>query len=374
MKRGLATLAACAVLIGMQACSRGELPPQVPRLGVPPHLLSVFEGGAAAGLPATRFVGLRPYERARDLEVLLFASRSPVFQGIVLPGRWAPLLRAWSEPFPEQGLGEVRPDVVSSLRVPGGLLAVPLTLDGILLAYRPDLWAQFEIPPPRSLAALREAALVLRSRARGLDRLIESDVPADQLFWAVAWSYEGRSSGELYSYPKVHALRFIQEFGLVPEAAGPTGEDLFSQGRCAALFCTAEAARRLARAGGGGGPPVRIARVPGLHERSHCIYNGWCLARPSLASPETSGWARMASPDYQGYLASRGYTPVMKRGQPSRDEVAAAFGGTVFHGAPDLGPAGDEVVLGAVLDASRGPMTAEAALRRAQARLGGGAR
>jgi hypothetical protein len=253
-------------------------------------------------------------------------------------------------------------------------MAVPLTLDGVLLAYRQELWEQLEIPPPRSLAALREAVLVLRSRAKGLDRVIESDVPPDQLFWAVAWSYEGRRSDVLYSYPKVHALRFIQEFGLVPEGVGPTGEDLLSQGRCAALFCTAEAARRLAGVGGHGGSSVRIVRVPGLHERSHCIYNGWCLARPTLASPQTSGWAGMASGEYQAYLASSGYRPVLKGNHPPRDDVAAAFGDTVFHGSPDLGPAGDEVVLGAILDAVQGPVTAEAALRRAEARLGGGVR
>ena len=43
---------------------------------------------------------------------------------------------------------------------------------------------------------------------------------------------------------------------------------------------------------------------------------------------------------------------------------------TRFYPAPRLGDQGEEIVTGAILDATQGPMTAEEALRRAQARIG----
>ena len=365
-KRGLALAAAVALSL---SCTRSGPARNARRVGVPPDMLRVLEDGPDAGIGPVQFVSLRPYDRARDLEVLLFASGSPVFSGIVLPGRWVPLLSPWAEPFPAVGLAKVRPDVIESLKAERGLLALPITLDGVLLVYRADLWTELRLPAPNSLAALREAALHLRARRSELSRPITSDVPADQLFWGLAWSYEGRASPELYSYPKVHALGFIKEFGLAQEAGLEfSGEQLVLQGRSAALFCTAAEARKLLAPGAPLAAKLRAARIPAMQAVSHCIYAGWCLARPSGSDLAKGSRTGIFSERYQRHMKEHGCEPVLQDEKATGDGVSAAFADTRFHAPPDLGEDGDEIVFGAILDATQGPMDAEEALRRAEAR------
>jgi hypothetical protein len=77
------------LLLAASACSPPPEAQGPQRIGVPPELEKVLTFGPHAGLAPATFVTLRPYDRARDLEVLLFASRSPAFAGMVVPGRWA---------------------------------------------------------------------------------------------------------------------------------------------------------------------------------------------------------------------------------------------------------------------------------------------
>ena len=366
-KRGLAVMAAVALSL---SCSRSGPVRSARRVGVPPDMLRVLEEGPDTGMGSIQFVALRPYDRARDLEVLIFASGSPVFSGIVLPGRWVPLVSAWAEPFPAKGFAKVRPDVIESLRSSRGLLALPITLDGVLMVYRADLWDELHLPAPRSLAALREAALHLSARRSELSKPIVSDVPADQLFWDLAWSYEGQASPELYSYPKVHALGFIKEFGLAQEpGTEPAGEQLLLQGHSAALFCTAFEARKLLAPGSPHASTLRAARIPSMQASGHCIYSGWCLARPLGSDLGKGSWAGISGERYQRYLKEHRCEPVLQDEKDGGDPVSLAFASTQFHAPPDLGEGGDEVVLGAILDATQGSMDAEEALRRAEARV-----
>jgi hypothetical protein len=366
-KRGLAVMAAVVLSL---SCSRSAPVRNARRVGVPPDMLRVLEDGPDAGMGPIQFVALRPYDRARDLEVLLFASGSPVFSGIVLPGRWVPLVSAWAEPFPSKGFAKVRPDVIESLKSDKELLALPITLDGGLLVYRADLWDEHRLPAPRSLAALREAVLHLGARRPELSKPIVSDVPADQLFWDLAWSYEGQASPELYSYPKLHALGFIKEFGLAQgQGPEPSGEQLLLQGRSAALFCMALEARKLLAPGAPLGGKLRVARIPSMQASGHCIYAGWCLARPAGSDLGTGNWAGMCGERYQRCLKEHGCEPVLEDGKEGGDGVSRAFASTQFHAPPDLGEGGDEIVLGAILDATQGSMDAEEALRRAEARV-----
>jgi hypothetical protein len=367
---GTRALAATAALVVSLSCSRSG-PADAPyRVGAPPDLVRALEGAPDAGMGRIQWVALRPYERARDLEVLLFASGSPAFAGIVLPGRWVPLLGPWVQPFSAEGLSEVRPDVLQSLGSSGGLLAMPITLDGALLAYRGDLWEELHLPPPNTLAALREAALHLQARRPEFSRPVASDLAADQLFWDLSWSFEGGASPDVYSYPKLHALRFMKEFGLAAEAGGePDGEQLLLEGRTAALFCTAAEARRLSGQGSPLAGKLRAVRLPGAESAGHCIYAGWCLARPLRSGLAKGGRTGLTGEKYQDYLKACGYLPVLREEKRGDDDISKAMAGTVFHPPPDLGVGGDEVVLGAILDAAQGPVDAEEALRRAEARI-----
>lgn len=343
----------------------------VQRIGVPPDMVGLFEGQRPPDAPAIRVVGLRPYERARDLEVLLFSSGSPVFTGVLVPGRWLPVLGPWARRLDTAWLKGLRPDVVSSVSDGAGPLALPLTMDGAVLVYRSDWWERWGLPPPKSLASLREALLVARSRESSLERPLWSDLPEDQLFWGLAWSYEGDASTQIYTYPKLHALRFMQEFELVRRAGATLeGEEALRRGSCAALFTSASRARALeAQAGLGEPKALAVVGLPSVGGRSHCIFNGWCLASPSASSVAPSGWQGYLSGAFQAYLEGRGLIPVARTAGARDSKAGQAMAGTVLHPAPSLGEQGDEIVRGAILDATIGPMSAEAALRRAQARI-----
>ena len=371
MPRSARRLASALLLLtAVLACSRSGPVRTAQRVGVPPEMLHVLEGGPDTGAGPIQYVALRPYDRARDLEVLLFASGSPVFSAIVMPGRWVPLLSAWVQPFRAKGFERVRPDVPGCLRSPGGLLALPITLDGILLVYRADLWKELRLPAPHTLTSLREAAIHLEARRPEMKRAIVSDVPVDQLFWGLAWSYEGQASPAVYSYPKLHALRFMKEFGLVPgPGPEPTGEQLITQGRSAALFCPASEARKLLVRSSPYSEKLRAVRIPAMQAMGHCIYAGWCLARPLEGGFEKGSGSGMAGEKYQGYLRDSGFVPVLQGEALPGDDISSAFSATVFHPPPDLGEGGDEVVMGAILDAAQGPVDAEEALRRAEARI-----
>lgn len=354
------------------ACSSTPSVRAPQRIGIPPELQGLFAQWQDSGPARPIYVALRPYERARDLEVLLFSTGSPVFSGIVLPGRWVPVIEPWSRPIDRSWLSGVRADVAACVEDSDGPLALPLTLDGIVMVYRADWWRAQKLPPPNSLAALREGVLNLRSRGRGQESPVQSEVPVEQLFWSLAWSYEGRPTDTLYSFPKVHALRFIQEFNLAeePRAVVDREEDLLD-GEVLVLFTSAHKASQLLNRVSSRGVELSVAAVPGQGGKSCCIYNGWCMASPQSGESAPYEWGRYTSEPFQDHLARRGWLSVLtKTGKASMDPVARAMDLTRFYPAPRLGDQGEEIVTGAILDATQGPMTPEEALRRAQARIG----
>ena len=358
------------LLLAASACSPPREAQGPQRIGVPPELEKVLAFGPHAGLGPATFVTLRPYDRARDLEVLLFASRSPAFAGMVVPGRWVGMLAPWTRPLPAEWLKGVRPDLAASLATKDGVLALPLTLDGPVLLYRRDLWSSMGLPQPDTLAGLRDALLQIASLHPDLDAPVASDLPEDQLFWALAWSYEGSDSPNLYSYPKVHALRFMQEFSLADRSGeAEPGSALMREGRAAVLFCTGHEAEGLLKAAQA---PSRyaVAPLPAASGQAHCIFDGWCLTRPAGGLADPSTWRTLLSEPFQTYLRKKGWQPVLASANGQRGgPVFTAFQHTRFHAPPALGPQGDEIVMGAIQDALAGPMAPEEALRRAEARL-----
>lgn len=209
-----------AIISGLAGCAPANdgRPPR--RIAAPPVLVPVFSKDLPPSMGEATFVPLRPYDRARDLEVLLLSSGSTAFTGMIIPGRSVQLMRRWVRPLPATWLNGVRPDVAASLKGPDGVWALPVTLDGVVLVYRKDWWRKLALPPPGSLAALRDGLLGIRANIAGVETPVLCSVPVDELFWDLAWSFEGRPDPAIYTYPKVHALRFMQEFALSSSGGG----------------------------------------------------------------------------------------------------------------------------------------------------------
>jgi hypothetical protein len=335
------------------------------RIAVPPNLLGIFESYAPAGRAGMSFVALRPYTRARDLEVLLFSSRSTAFQGVVVPGRYLPTLRPWLGTFPREALQGIREDVVQSV---GGEspLALPLSLDFGVMVTRRDLWSEFALPSPSTLAGLRDAMLTLRSRVVGMEDPIVSDLPVDELFWDLGWSFEGEASENIYTFPKVHALEFIREFGVAHSLKpGESVGEVMSKGRKALAFTSLQRALMMCRKD----RRLALSPLPARSGTSVALYNGWCLARPVGGPTDPSVLSRLEEQSFQEHLALSGLVSARPSKDPPPAEVDFVLRRTYVHGAPQLGPGGDEIVLEALRDATETGMSAEEALRRGAARL-----
>ncbi len=352
-------------LLLLANCEGAQQPPAGGRIAIPPALESVFDGYAPPRPLPFQFAPLLPYSRARDLEVLLFSSGSTAFQGVLMPARYIPLVAAWAAPFGVFLPASVRPDVAESVGGRESPLCLPLTLDCGVLVVREDLWRGLGLAAPTSIAALREGALAFQCR-RGQRDVIDSDLPPDELFWDLAWSFEGAADPRLYSASKVHALRFIQEFGLGQKFAGALDpvEDLRS-GEAAALFTSVDRAAALCQAD----PRLKVWPIPSGKGPAVVLYTGWCLAQAQASPAKDRAMAGLLDPAFQDYLSHQGFLSavVPPDGEPA--SVRTALGGTILHGAPMLGASGDEIVSEGLLDATQGGMSAEEALRRAAARL-----
>ncbi len=359
------------VLIGLAGCAPANdgRPPQ--RIAAPPPLVALFSKNLPPSMGETAFVPLRPYDRARDLEVLLLSSGSTAFTGMMIPGRSVYLMKRWVRPLPVAWLNGVRPDVAAGLKGPEGAWALPVTLDGAVLVYRVDLWHRLSLPPPDSLAALRDGLLNVRTAVTGVTRPVVCAVPVDELFWDLAWSFEGEADPAIYTYPKIHALRFIQEFALSPEPGGAAAAlDELAKGGTAAAFLSGSDVRAFLKAHPAEAKTLSVAPLPSSGGRAMCLYNGLCLVRPLSFKGEPRGWAGLLTPSYQNTIEREGLEPVLKSVKPPHgDPVWAAFQRTRFCAPPELGELGNEFVYGAILDATEASMSPEEALRRAAARL-----
>ena len=356
---------ALALALAMAGCGPPVPPAQPVRVAAPPLLAATFSSFPGGGSPPLEFIPLQPYSRARDLEVLLFSSGSQAFQGVILPARYIPFVATWLDPFDGALPSAVRPDVAESVGGPKRPLCLPLTFDCGAMVVRHDLWSQFGLPRPTSLAALRDAALTLRARRGDMEDVIVSDLPVDELFWDLAWSFEGAPDPELYKPAKVHALKFIQEFGGVRGVGAQQGERDLSDGKAAVLFTSCQRAIELCRS------DRRLAPwpIPSTRGRAYAIYSGWCLAKEDCPADVERAIASLMGQGFQAFIRKGGLIPTAAKEDAGETIGGPILDNTTVHGAPMLGASGDEIVNEAILDATQGQMLAEEALRRAAARL-----
>jgi len=321
-------------------------------------------------MEGVEFVPIRPYARADDLEVLLLSSRSTTFSGMMVRGRSVVSLKRWLLPLPAKWADRVRPDVAAAVVGKKGLSALPLTLDGVVVVYRRDWWKSLDLPPPDTEVALRRAVMTIRSWKPSLARPVRSDVAVEELFWDLAWSYDGEANTEVYTYPKLHSLSFLQEFGLSSrQVPGKDGKKALVGSEAALLFAYGNEAKNLLESDPRSRERYAIAAIPSQGSPPMAIYSGWCLVRPAAVMSEPIGWETLLSTGYQEYLAGRGFSTVLKGAASNKDPVADVFGRTHFVASPDLGATGREILYGAILDAVEAGLPPEEALRRADARL-----
>ncbi len=355
-----AALALLLPLVAALACGPARGAPSPPRLGVPPALETTFNTAPWPQGARWGVVGLRPYARAHDLEVLLFSTRSRAFDGLVVQARFIPLFARWSEPYPaELGRG-LAPDLARAVESPRGLTALPLTADGPVLLYREAWWREHAMPPPSALAGLREDLLFLRSWRPGLAAPLQSAVPETLLLWSLSASYEGEVFPAFYRDATVQALGLMKEFGLHARDPRAVWEDL-AKGRSGAAFLMASDAARLAASTGGGLAAVPLPSAFG----AIAVNDGWCLmGTERRATPVLEA---LLSRDVQTHLARRGHFPASSAVERPAGAAFEALARTRLVGVPVVWE--DEVVLAeAIDDALEGGVDPEAALRRAEAR------
>lgn len=358
-------LVAIPLLLLSSGCGPQSAPAREYRVAVPPPLLSIFQESGLTGRQGLSFAALRPYSRARDLEVLLFSSRSTAFDAVVLPGRYLPGLRPWLGTFPGGAPAGVRADVAESV---GGVrpYALPLTIDFGVMVIRRDLWSSYSLPSPTSVAGLRDAMMTVKARVPGMLEPIASDLPMDELFWDLSWSFEGEAAAALYTFPKVHVLEFLREFGVGRPGNGAIGaEASLEKGACAVAFTSLHRAASMCRRD----RRLALCPLPARSGRAQVLYNGWCLARPEDGGGAGGALRTLEAEPFQEHLARSGFIGARPAREAPPAEVDFALRRTEIHGAPDLGPGGDEVVLEALKDATETGMSAEEALRRGAARL-----
>lgn len=215
------------------------------------------------------------------------------------------------------------------------------------------------------MAALREGLLAARARHAFTGDVIGTDLPVDEIFWDLAWSFEGEAQAGVYSFSKVHGLRFIQEFALYRKSADfPRASEELANGRIIGFFTSATNANNLAT------KDLRLAVLP-LPSRTgtaDVLATGWCLCKQPCTTEVEKAMLGLVSSPVQSRLSRAGYAPVLEAIRPPPN-IARALSLTHLHSSPHLGQYGDEVVMEAILDACQGGLSPEEALRRAAARL-----
>ncbi|MEW5764679.1 MAG: hypothetical protein ACOYXN_01370 [Acidobacteriota bacterium] len=341
-------------------------PPQIPRVATPAGLTRTLEAASAHGRLGWTFAPLTPSARARDLEVLLFSSGSTAYDGYVLRASSLSVLRPWLRPVEPVAAGALREGLGACVPVQNGRwLALPLTVDAVAFASREE----DGVPERMTLEALDRWAGARAFHGEG-EPTLGSTVPPLELFWALAHG-EGVSDlpGEaVYGAPQIRALAFLQRHGLEPPPDPQEAVDAFLEGRRKGVFVWASEVKDLVARARSAGVSCRVTEAPHRGETARTLYGGYVWACPSSVVAPRDGVA-LLGPAVQETLALAGHLPAAA-GLPAQNvEAERALSRTRLVAPPDLGPRGQEILEGALMDALDAEFSAEEALRRAQARI-----
>jgi len=278
------------------------------RIGIPSGHMALFRGRELSPLADFNMIVLRPEERARNLEVLIFSTHSGAFDCVVVPAQTAPILEKWADPFPASWGDEVRKEVLSQFLRDNHLYALPLTLDFPVFLYREDFFREESARRPENLGMLKES---LRKISKKRKAGLVSTLPVETLFLSLLSSEEGAVPDRFYSESAIRLLAFFYDFDLRPLSA-LEAKLAFEKNEAAAAFVQLSEAAKIIKDLKEKGIFLKASPLPATG-KPFSIYNGLCLMGYGLEKKNMKALRSFIEEPFQSALLEAGYAPVLRK-------------------------------------------------------------
>jgi hypothetical protein len=331
------------------------------RIGIPSSHMSIFKGKELSPAADFNMIVLKPEERARNLEVLIFSTRSSAFDCVVVPAPTAPILEKWADPFPISWGEGIRSEILSQFVRNGSLYALPVTLDFPVILYREDVFREEGAGVPGNLGELRG---ILRKLSKKRPAGIVSTLPEEILFLSLLACDENAAPARFYDRSSVGLLDFFYEFDLRPLSAQDASLFFEKEEAVAAFVQLSEAGRLIAEM-----KNKRIFLKAGplpSTEKAYSIFNGLCLMGYGLEKKEMSALRSFVGEPFQPDLIRAGCVPVLDKDYqigPLGEAVASTTVIPLPFGWEEC-----EVLKEAIRDVLVNGLAPEGSLRRAEGR------
>lgn len=275
------------------------------RLGVPTESLVLFDVQKDPFLENYRLITLKPEERVKNLEVLLFSTKSSAFDGIVVPAKTAPVLKKWAVCFPQEWKNNLNKGVLDLFTTDEGIYALPLNLDFPVFVYLKEPFTS--LPEPKNLGFLRDDLRYLKRRKMTKEGLV-STVSEEILFLSLLASERGIPPDRFYDYHSLKLMEFFQEFSLYKMKIHQVESMLLNGNAVSALVKLSECpllVEKLEKQN----IEVVVSPLPSTL-KSFSIYDGFCLMRYNKDESRLKLLKHLVEEDFQKRFFSRGITPI----------------------------------------------------------------
>lgn len=332
------------------------------RIGIPSSHMSIFKGKELSPSADFNMIVLRPEERARNLEVLIFSTRSSAFDCVVVPAPTAPILEKWADPFPISWGTGIKPQILGQFIRNDALYALPVTLDFPVFLYKEEVFREDGFDPPGSLGGLRD---FLRKLSRKKAAGVVSTLPEEILFLSLLASEEGSVPVSFYDRSSVGLLDLFYELDLQPVTPVDARLSLENGDSVAAFVQLSEAGRMIKEA-----RDKRIflkaSPLPSTGKKAFSIFNGLCLMGYGLEKKEMNALRSFVEEPFQPDLIQTGYVPVLDKEYqigPLREAVASTTVVPLPFNWEEC-----EILKDAIRDVLNNGLAPEGSLRRAEGR------
>jgi hypothetical protein len=358
--------AAAALLLAQSGCSAPVEPMTSRRVGAPLAVSANIGSAPPFSTGRWSLTALRPAAREEELEILLFASKSPAFAAMVIPADRLPFLEEWALDVPVSGEG-ARQDLSASFAGARGWKAIPIEISIPVLVYRKDLWAKHNRPAPDAGAEFEKGLDLLKERDPLTRGAVGFTPDWDRLFWSLAWSGEGGEQVGLYSPENAKALRTILSWNRGEWEGRVSAVEAFMDGKLAALITDPLTARILARSLERESKQgwFAVAALPGSDAAKRLNF-GLCIVASREIGPPDGAWSDWCRGEVGSWAFANGREPAF--GKPNQgDQVSQAVAATPIA-AKRLPKELIGIAREAIEDAAVGAVSPEEALRRGEAR------
>lgn len=280
---------------------------QTARIGIPVEALSLFDIQKDPFLDNFRMITLKPEERVKNLEVLLFSTKSSAFDGIVVPSRTAPVLKEWASCFPTEWKKELNKEVLNLFTTENGIYALPLNFDFPVFIYVKEPFN--DLPEPKNLGFLRDDIRHLQRRGKANIGLV-STVSEDVLFLSLLASERGIPPERLYDYHSVKLMEFFKEFDLSKIKIHQAESMLLSGSATAAFVKLSECSALLEKLKKQGLNAV-VTPLPSTL-KSFSIYDGFCLMGYNFDDTKIKLFKHFLEEDFQKGFINKGIYPIIE--------------------------------------------------------------